>query len=577
MAQWVFKLIFVVFTLASGFAVQASPFSNPATPQFVTVDQAFTFNAQQRSTEIELNWQVKPGYYLYRHQFNIEPLNVTIGEYEIPHGKAYKDEFFGDIEALTGFLTINVPVSQIKTDAEIKVTYQGCAEAGFCYPPETKIVTITQVTEDSVAKNTELQSGTVNTELISHEPSPALPFSPWLALLFGLGIAFTPCVLPMYPLISGIILGQQQSLRPKRILILSFIYVQGMAITYTLLGIVVAAAGLKFQAAFQHPYLLIGLSVLFILLALSMFGAYTLQLPSGVQTWLSGLSGRQKGGSLVGVFIMGAIAGVICSPCTTAPLSAILLYIAQSGNVVFGGGVLYLYALGMGIPLILITVFGNRLLPKSGVWMQYVKELFGFVILALPVFLLERVVGEVWGLRMWSALATAFFIWAFITTLQYKSGWLRCLQVILLGLAIVSVKPLQDWAFYSPPSISAESHAPAFKSIDSVESFNAALEKASGKIVMVDFYADWCVACKEFEKYTFSDPRVKAKFTDKILLQVDVTANNEQHVALFKELNIMGLPTILFFDSQGKELTSMRVTGFMNADKFLEHLEKLPD
>jgi thiol:disulfide interchange protein DsbD len=571
MAQRLFRLFFVFSVLFASLTAQASALSQRSAPQFVTADQAFAFSAAQRESQVELNWQVKPGYYLYRHQFSVESKNATLGTFEFPHGKPYQDEFFGDVEVLTGFITVFVPVSQIAPGAEIRVTYQGCAEAGFCYPPETKVLTLSPL-DDRATPTATAPSDVEN----KAPPSSDLPLYPLLALLAGLGIAFTPCVLPMYPLISGIILGQQKGLRPKRILLLSFVYVQGMAITYTLLGIVVAGAGLKFQAAFQHPYLLIGLSIMFILLALSMFGAYTLQLPSGVQTWLSGLSGRQKGGSLIGVFAMGAIAGLICSPCTTAPLTAILLYIAQSGNIIVGGGTLYLYALGMGIPLMIFTLFGNSLLPKSGVWLQYVKELLGFVILALPVFLLERIVGEVWGIRMWSVLALAFFLWAFMVALQYKSGWLRCLQVLLLGAAMICAKPLQDWVFVSQSTSASPAHQTAFKAVGSLDSLEQALQQASGKIVMLDFYADWCVACKEFEKYTFTDARVAQQLTNKTLLQADVTTNNEQHAALFKKFNIVGLPTILFFDRDGNELTEMRVTGFMNADAFLQHLQKLP-
>jgi thiol:disulfide interchange protein DsbD len=294
------------------------------------------------------------------------------------------------------------------------VTYQGCADAGFCYPPETKVVPLRTVLAVSGSESVPAHPALPrpdNPNLIRRcrlksvlswpqpeqparqeksdagDNAPAsLPFSALWALLIGIGIAFTPCVLPMYPLISGIVLGGKQRLSTGRALLLAFIYVQGMALTYTALGLVVAAAGLQFQAALQHPYVLIGLSAVFILLALSMFGLFTLQLPSSLQTRLTLMSNKRQGGSPGGVFAMGAIAGLICSPCTTAPLSAILLYIAQSGNLWLGGGTLYLYALGMGLPLILVTVFGNRLLPKSGPWMSHVKTAFGFVILALPVF-----------------------------------------------------------------------------------------------------------------------------------------------------------------------------------------------
>lgn len=355
-----------------------------------------------------------------------------------------------------------------------------------------------------------------------------------------------------------------------RALLLAFIYVQGMALTYTALGLVVAAAGLQFQAALQHPYVLIGLAIVFTLLALSMFGLFTLQLPSSLQTRLTLMSNRQQGGSPGGVFVMGAIAGLICSPCTTAPLSAILLYIAQSGNMWLGGGTLYLYALGMGLPLMLVTVFGNRLLPKSGPWMAHVKTAFGFVILALPVFLLERIIGEAWGLRLWSLLGVAFFGWAFITSLQAKRAWMRIVQIILLAAALISVRPLQDWAFGSP-SAQTQAHL-NFTAISTVDELNQALAQAKGKPVMLDFYADWCVACKEFEKYTFSDPRVQQALDDTVLLQANVTANNAQDVALLKHLQVLGLPTILFFDAQGQEQPQARVTGFMDAATFSAHL-----
>jgi thioredoxin:protein disulfide reductase len=350
------------------------------------------------------------------------------------------------------------------------------------------------------------------------------------------------------------------------------VYVQGMALTYTLLGLVVAAAGLQFQAALQHPYVLIGLSVLFVLLALSMFGLYSLQLPSSLQTRLVQWSSSQRGGSLAGVFVMGALAGLICSPCTTAPLSAILLYIAQSGNMLTGGGTLYLYALGMGIPLVIVTVFGNKLIPRSGPWMQYVKEAFGFVILALPVFLLERVLADVWSLRLWSLLAVAFFGWAFVLSLKAHSGWARAFQVLLLTALLVTARPLQDWAVNGNTQQSEVKHL-AFLQVADLPQLQAALAQAQGKPVMLDLYADWCVACKEFEKHTFSDNNVQRQLANTVLIQANVTVNNAEHAAMLKELNVLGLPTILFFDAQGKEVRAARVTGFMNATEFLQHLQ----
>lgn len=550
-------------------AAQASLFAPKGGSQFVPVDQAFAFDFKQQGSQVTLNWQIRPGYYLYRQQIKLVPQQATLGAFTLPEGLSHKDEFFGEVAIFKQQLNLQVPLQQAAANASLSVTYQGCAEAGFCYPPETRIIPLDAVSAGDVAP------------LPAAAPAPteqpatpaSLPFSPLWALLIG--IAFTPCVLPMYPLISGIILGRDRPQSSGRILALAVVYVQGMALTYTLLGLVVAAAGLQFQAALQHPYVLIGLSVLFIALALSMFGLYSLQLPSAPQTRLANWSNTQRGGSLTGVFLMGALAGLICSPCTTAPLSAILLYIAQSGNLWAGGGTLYLYALGMGIPLVIVTLFGNRLLPRSGPWMQYVKEAFGFVILALPVFLLERVIGDLWGLRLWSLLGLAFFGWAFALSLRSARGWARALQLLLLTAAVIAARPLQDWAFGADQAQQAAQQHLAFARINNVEQLDLALQQARGKPVMLDLYADWCVACKEFEKYTFSDAAVQASLANAVLLQADVTANGAEQAALLKHLQVLGLPTILFFDPAGQELTAERVTGFMKAEAFNTHLQKV--
>jgi len=564
MAQRFFTLILLLCSTS----VFAGLFDTPGRSNFIPADQAFVFDFQQNQHDLNLTWQVKEGYYLYRKQVSITPAQANVGALQMPAGEWHEDEFYGKSEIYRQHLSVPVTVNQAGKGATLTVTYQGCADAGFCYPPETKIVPLSEVkTVTDVSPRPSGERVSVRGE---GETTSDLPFSALWALLIGIGIAFTPCVLPMYPLISGIVLGGKQRLSTARALLLAFIYVQGMALTYTALGLVVAAAGLQFQAALQHPYVLIGLSVVFILLALSMFGLFTLQLPSSLQTRLTLMSNRQQGGSAGGVFAMGAIAGLICSPCTTAPLSAILLYIAQSGNMWLGGGTLYLYALGMGLPLIMMTVFGNRLLPKSGPWMETVKTAFGFVILALPVFLLERIIGDVWGIRLWAMLGVAFFAWAFIVSLGAKKPWMRLVQILLLAAALVSVRPLQDWAF-GAPATQTQAHL-NFTQIKNVDELNSALAQAKGKQVMLDLYADWCVACKEFEKYTFSDPQVQNALKETVLLQVDVTANSAQDKTLLKQLNVLGLPTILFFNEQGEEQPMQRVTGFMDAAAFSAHL-----
>lgn len=598
MAQRIITLILLLCS-TSAFA---GLFDTPGRSNFVPADQAFAFDFQQSQHEVNLTWQIKEGYYLYRKQIKLSAADAAFLEPALPSGEWHDDEFYGKSEIYRQRLTVPVTLTRAAKGATLTVTWQGCADAGFCYPPETKVVPLSAalaLSSDGQAPARPALPVVGAPKLnppLPVEPRPALaerppaataepsaperpaaatdgsqlPFSALWALLIGIGIAFTPCVLPMYPLISGIVLGGERRLSTARALLLAFIYVQGMALTYTALGMVVAAAGLQFQAALQHPYVLIGLSAVFILLALSMFGLFTLQLPSSLQTRLTLMSNTQRGGSAGGVFAMGAIAGLICSPCTTAPLSAILLYIAQSGNLWLGGGTLYLYALGMGLPLILVTVFGNRLLPKSGPWMAHVKTAFGFVILALPVFLLERILGELWGLRLWSLLAVAFFSWAFITSLSATRPWQRILQIALLAAALVSVRPLQDWAF-DAPTAQQQAHL-AFTRVSTVDELDRALAQAKGRPVMLDLYADWCVACKEFEKYTFSTPEVQQALKDTVLLQVDVTKNSAQDVALLKHLRVLGLPTILFFNAQGEEQPAQRVTGFMDAAAFSAHL-----
>ncbi|WP_419963452.1 protein-disulfide reductase DsbD [Pantoea vagans] len=564
MAARISRLITLLLTLFICLQAHASLFSNPATSRFVPVDQAFTFDFDQQGAQLNLHWKVKSGYYLYRQQIHITPQNATIAPLTLPAGQPHEDEFFGKSEIYPQDLTLPVTLKQAGPDATLSVTYQGCAAAGFCYPPETRSVPVSEIAASSAPA------------AVSAQPASAssLPFSPLWALLIGIGVAFTPCVLPMYPLISGIILGGKRHYSLGRLFALAMVYVQGMALTYTLLGMVVAAAGLRFQAALQHPYVLFTLSLLFIVLALSMFGLFTLQLPASLQTRLTLWSNRQQGGSLPGVFLMGALAGLICSPCTTAPLSAILLYIAQSGNLWAGAGTLWLYAVGMGLPLIAVTLFGNRLLPKSGPWMQTVKEGFGFVILALPVFLLERVLGDAWGVRLWSLLGVAFFGWAFSVSLRASSGKWRVVQIIMLGAALICARPLQDWAFGGQAAQHAVAPLP-FQTLQTPQQLNSALQQARGRITMVDLYADWCVACKEFEKYTFSDSAVRDSLSQVQLLQANVTANSASDNALLQHLQVLGLPTILFFDAQGREIPGSRITGFLNAADFRAHLQKL--
>ncbi len=557
---------------------------------FVAVDQAFPFNFYQQEGKLMLDWQVRDGYYLYQERLSVSAENVTLGELQMEQGTPYNDEFFGDVHIYTTPLFVNVPLSDWQEGARIIVQYQGCAKAGFCYPPETRVIPITAFTPTNnssekptaTARPESTQQQTDNTAPITQQNSLAANLADnwWTPLLFlalGVGLAFTPCVLPMYPILTSIVLGSGK-LSQRRALGLSFVYVQGMALTYTLLGLVVASAGMQFQAAMQHPYVLIGLSVLFIALAMSMFGLYSLQLPSSVQTWLNNLSNKQQGGSSTSVFIMGAISGLVCSPCTTAPLSGALLYVAQSGDLLTGGIALYALAMGMGMPLILIAVFGNKLLPKAGNWMNRVKTLFGFILLAAPIFLLERLLPEMWSTLLWSALGVAAFGWLYHVKNNLEfGGWKQSAVgiVAVLGL-LASAQPALNYWFGSH-EIQAQQNSIRFTRIANVAELEEqlAIAKQAGKPVMLDFYADWCVACKEFEKYTFHTPNVEDKLQDFVLLQADVTKNQVQDIELLKHMQVLGLPTIEFWNNKGEHISNARLTGFMQAEPFLQHINQL--
>ena len=561
---------------------------------FVPVDQAFPFNYYQQDGKVLIDWQVKEGYYLYQHSLDFTGQNLAIGPVEMENGQPYQDEFFGEVSIYTQPLFVQVPLQSYQDGSQLIVKYQGCAKAGFCYPPEIRVIDIEPLTPSADVANT--ANASANTEVsaqptstpITEERSAApvskeaglaeqLGDSWWTPLLFlalGVGLAFTPCVLPMYPILTGIVLGGGK-LSQGRALMLSFIYVQGMALTYTLLGLVVASAGMQFQAAMQHPYVLIGLSVLFVALALSMFGVYNLQLPSSVQTWLNNQSNKQQGGNTLGVFAMGAISGLVCSPCTTAPLSGALLYVAQSGDLFTGGIALYALAMGMGIPLMLVAVFGNKLLPKAGSWMDKVKIVFGFILLAAPIFLLERILPELWATVLWSALGFVAFGWLYHSKNSLPfGGWKQSAVgiIAMLGLFASAQPALNYW--FAEKSVEQTAQI-EFARINTVEELEIQLIEAKklGKPVMLDFYADWCVACKEFEKYTFHQADVANKLSGFVLLQADVTKNLPQDIELLKQMQVLGLPTIEFWDGKGNHVPNARVTGFMNAETFLKHMQ----
>ena len=583
------RILLFLFFIFTALSTQAGLFDKK--PAFLPVDEAFQFSAEKSDNQenVIVNWSIAEGYYLYQEKISVKLNQEENSSFDLPtfsiSPEDYNDPYFGLMKIFKKPVQAIFKASQppLKAEDVLEIAYQGCTE-GFCYPPEVKEIKVADLPIAQVA-NTEKTSE--NSTALSAQPKAEQDrlaeslfnskYAVFGFFLLGLGLAFTPCVLPMLPLLSAIVIGQNQRPNMWRAFALSFVYVQGMAVTYTLLGLVVAAIGLPFQVALQHPYVMIGLSIIFVLLALSMFGVFTLQLPSSLQTKLSLLSQQQKAGAFGGVFLMGMIAGLVASPCTSAPLSGALLYVAQSGDLFTGAITLYLLALGMGVPLILITLFGNKILPKSGMWMETVKKLFGFVMLALPVFLISRILPDEWTPRLWAMLGTAFFIWFAFQMPKNGTGWV--FRILFLVAAMISVKPLQTWVWGETSTPSAVenkvvSHV-EFKKVKSEAELQQVLAENNKSLVMLDLYADWCVACKEFEKETFSDPSVQKAFGDMLLLQVDMTKNSEENRALMTKYKVLGLPTILFFNRDGKEIEGSRVNGFMPPVEFLQWIQKI--
>lgn len=586
------KLFIFLVCCLTAMAAQADLFNNKT--KFLPVDQAFQLDVQRSDTGVSMQWQIAENYYLYQDKlaFSLNGKPVENAPQFLSSAEQYEDPYFGLVTIFKHDLNLTLPLKDPQPQDLLEVTYQGCAK-GFCYPPETKQFQIgdllSNVSAGHEAQNgaethQTSQSAVENANVFSSQQNQlaeSLSQSKYAMLWFfvlGIGLAFTPCVLPMLPLLSAIVIGgRKEETGNWRALALSFVYVQGMALTYTLLGLVVVLIGLPFQIALQSPYVLIGLSVVFVLLALSMFGVFTLQLPSSLQTKLTQFSQQQKSGAFFGVFVMGAIAGLVASPCTSAPLSGALLYVAQSGDFVIGALTLYLLALGMGLPLILITVFGNKILPKSGAWMENVKTAFGFVMLALPIFLISRIIPSIWEPRLWALLGVSFFIW--LATQMRSNGIGLFFRIVFFVAAMVSAQPLQNWVWQENAATSqaantqsAVQNSLVFQQISNYDELQTVLKQHPNKMAMLDLYADWCVACKEFEHKTFADPQVQTALSDVLLLRVDMTNNSESNRTLMKALAVTGLPTIIFFNQQGEEIQAQRITGFLPAEAFMATL-----
>ena len=574
-----------------------------ASGDFLPPDEAFKPYLEARDgNTVEVSFQIAPGYYLYKDKISASSKldTVRLGRIALPTGKVHSDEYFGDSEVFYDEVFGNVSLARATSDAmdlDIEIGYQGCAEGGICYPPITRTLSV------SLPAATE----------VSALPSPAESDAPqseqarladlitnaslWLviATFFGAGLllALTPCVLPMVPILSGIIAGEGDNVSPLRGFSLALSYVMGMALVYTAAGVAAAAVGVQLQAIFNQPWVLVLFAGLFVVLALGMFGLFELQMPSSIQSKLASVSGNQKTGTMIGAFVMGALSSLIVTACVAPPLVATLTVIGQTGDMLRGGAALFALSLGMGAPLLLVGASAGKLLPKAGAWMNAVKNAFGFMMLALAIWMLSRILPGTVTLAMWSILI--FMLGVFmggLTTLSPESSGAQKLgkgfgllaiiygAILLLGSLTGSDSLLRPLASIggvagSGSAAVAQHDELTFQRIKTTADLDQALRSAAsqGKTTMLDFYADWCVSCKEMEAYTFTDAGVQAALSNTVLLQADVTANDEQDQALLKRFGVFGPPTIIFFDREGQQRHGYEVVGYMKAAAFAEHLE----
>ncbi|MEI6859733.1 MAG: protein-disulfide reductase DsbD [Shewanella sp.] len=602
------SLIFTSLLLLAPLAYSEGIFSSSkfdflnGEPKLMPVDEAFVFDFSQQGNRLQISWVIADGYYMYRDKLKFEANGAILGEMSIPRGKNHTDDYFGNQEVFYSYVEIPIAIREASDGDTVSVTFMGCAEGKLCFPPTKKSALLSKVEANDGLLNNELATGEklVEPQVITDSTSSQGPITQqdslsqmlsgdsliWTLVIFfglGIGLALTPCVFPMYPILSGIIVGQGKKLSTAKAFSLSMIYVQGMAITYSLVGLVVASAGMKYQAALQHPAVLIVLAILFFVLSLSMFGLYELKLPSKWQEKMNNFSSNQKSGNVIGVFMMGVISGLVASPCTTAPLSGALIYVAQTGDLLQGFLALYVLSMGMGLPLLIIGTSGGKLLPRAGSWMDVIKTIFGFLLIAVSIVMIGRI---------WPGLVSDIFwsIWG-VTLVGYlihqnkltKFSWKQTTRSVLLTLMLLASfsygfqAVMTHLGYQGSVTSTVSEQYISHKRIKSLDDLNAEIAKAAaqGKPVMVDFYADWCITCKEFEAITFKDPQVQARLANIVFLQADVTENDDIDIELLEHYDVLGLPTLLMFDTDGQSRDDLRITGFMKPAEFSKHLDLL--
>lgn len=566
-------------------------------PEFLPVDEAFALSTETADDGALLAyWDMPDGYYLYRHRFDFtlkDPEAAVLGPAELPPGKDKVDEYFGAVEVYYHRVQARVPIGDAQGPVEVGISYQGCAEAGLCYPPERRWVVVDAAFAPPAAPAAEsaATSGVPATEeqrLASALAERGLLLAMALFFIGGIGLAFTPCVLPMVPILSSIIVGDTQTPTRWRAFSLSLAYVLGMAFTYATVGTLMGlfGASLNLQAALQSPPVLIVFAALFAGLSLAMFGFYELRLPQRWQNALDALGGRVGGGKHFGVMVMGALSALVVSPCVSAPLAGALIYISASQDAVLGAAALLALGLGMGVPLLIIGSSGGHLLPRAGAWMNAVKAVFGVGLLAVAIWLLERVVPGPVSLVLWAALLIGCGAYLGGLDAAAKAGWGNFRKatgfaaaiygaLLLIGAASGANDPLRPLQHFTAAPSAEDGGELQWRPVGSLEDVRAGIDAGAGagRLTLLDLYADWCISCKIMERSVFPAPAVASRLAEFHLLRADVTANDAQDKELLNAFGLFGPPSLVFFDRNGRELKTLRVQGEIGAKALAEHLE----
>lgn len=567
--------------------------------------------------QLLLRWELPEAkLYLYKEKFTVRVLtpDIKVGELQLPAGEPKQDEFFGNVHVIHHSADLKLPLdlsAKTSGNLQIEVGWQGCdGDLGVCYPPELKYYSAaipsdpTQLAQGfileaseppatgtaakpSQAASTDLPPAVIKPE--QEQIADTLAYGNWILTLltffgFGLLLSFTPCIFPMIPILSGIIAGQK-NLSMREAFLLSLVYVLAMAATYTLAGVLAGLFGSNLQILFQNPWILGTFSAVFVLLALSMFGFYELQMPTAFQQRLTVLSNKQAGGNLIGVAIMGMLSALIVGPCVAAPLAGALIYIGQSGDALVGGAALFMLSMGMGIPLLIIGTSAGKFLPRAGAWMESVKAIFGVMLLGVALTLLERILPEMVVMFLWAALIiiSAVYMGALSPLPANSTGW-RTLWKGLAVLFLIHGSLVAIGAAAGSNSLlqplkgvfnGEQTNELSFRPVNSPAELNQALAEAQGKPVLFDFYADWCVSCREMDKYTFTDPAVKTALQNFVLLRADLSSITKAHRELLAQFNLYGPPGIIIFDIKGQERKNLRLVGFMRAEPFAQHVSQI--